>query len=44
MGRTDADMAAEMTAMVKANILTQSSQAMLAQANQVSSNVLDLLG
>ena len=40
----DADMAAEMTAMVKANILTQSSQAMLAQANQVSSNVLDLLG
>lgn len=40
----DADMAAEMTAMVKANILTQSSQAMLAQANQVSSNVLELLG
>ena len=40
----DADMAVEMTAMVKANILTQSSQAMLAQANQVSSNVLDLLG
>lgn len=40
----DADMAFEMTAMVKANILTQSSQAMLAQANQVSSNVLDLLG
>ena len=40
----DADMAAEMTAMAKANILTQSSQAMLAQANQVSSSVLDLLG
>lgn len=40
----DADMAHEMAAMVKANILTQSSQAMLAQANQVSSNVLDLLG
>ena len=40
----DADMAAEMTAMAKANILTQSSQAMLAQANQISSNVLDLLG
>ena len=39
----DADMAAEMTAMAKANILTQSSQAMLAQANQISSNVLDLL-
>lgn len=40
----DADMAAEMTAMAKANILNQSSQAMLAQANQVSSSVLDLLG
>ena len=40
----DADMAAEMTAMAKANILTQSSQAMLAQANQISSSVLDLLG
>lgn len=40
----DADMAVEMTAMVKANILSQSSQAMLAQANQVSSSVLDLLG
>ncbi|WP_295159011.1 flagellin [Selenomonas sp. AE3005] len=40
----DADMAQEMTAMVKANILSQSSQAMLAQANQISSNVLDLLG
>ncbi len=40
----DADMAHEMAAMVKVNILTQSSQAMLAQANQVSSNVLDLLG
>lgn len=40
----DADIAKEMTGFVKANILTQSSQAMLAQANQVSSHVLDLLG
>ena len=39
----DADMAKEMTGFVKANVLSQSSQAMLAQANQVSSNVLNLL-
>ncbi len=40
----DADMAKEMTGFVKYNILSQSSQAMLAQANQTSSSVLDLLG
>ena len=39
----DADMAKEMTVYVKYNILSQSSQAMLAQANQSSSNVLNLL-
>ena len=39
----DADMAKEMTGFVKSNILTQASQAMLAQANQTSSGVLDLL-
>lgn len=39
----DADMAKEMTAYAKYNILSQSSQAMLAQANQSSSNVLNLL-
>ena len=39
----DADMAKEMTDYAKANILTQSAQAVLAQANQNSSNVLNLL-
>ncbi|MGM9582040.1 MAG: flagellin [Anaerovibrio sp.] len=39
----DANMAKEMTAYAKYNILSQSSQAMLAQANQSSSNVLNLL-
>ena len=39
----DANMAKEMTAYAKYNILFQSSQAMLAQANQSSSNVLNLL-
>ncbi len=39
----DADMAKEMTAYTKDNILAQASQAMLAQANQNSSSVLSLL-
>lgn len=39
----DADMAREMAAFVKDNILTQSAQSMLAQANQSSSSVLRLL-
>ncbi|SFT56884.1 flagellin [Selenomonas sp. GACV-9] len=39
----DANMAQEMTAYTKNNILTQSAQAMLAQANQNSSQVLSLL-
>lgn len=39
----DADMAKEMMGYVKYNILTQSSQAMLAQANQNGSQVLSLL-
>ena len=39
----DADMAKEMTAYTKANVLTQSAQAMLAQANQNASSVLSLL-
>ena len=39
----DADMAKEMTAYTKNNVLTQSAQAMLAQANQNSSTVLSLL-
>ena len=39
----DADMAKEMTAYTKHNVLTQSAQAMLAQANQSSSAVLSLL-
>ena len=39
----DADMAKEMTAYTKHNVLTQSAQAMLAQANQNSSAVLSLL-
>lgn len=39
----DADMAKEMTAYAKYSILAQSSQAMLAQANQSGSNILNLL-
>ena len=39
----DADMAKEMTAYTKHNVLTQSAQAMIAQANQNSSAVLSLL-
>ncbi len=39
----DADMAAEMTAYTKNNVLLQASQSMLAQANQSSSSVLSLL-
>ena len=39
----DADMAKEMTNYVKSNVLAQSAQAMLAQANQNSSSVLSLL-
>ena len=39
----DADMAKEMTAYTKNNVLTQAAQAMLAQANQNSSTVLSLL-
>ncbi len=39
----DADMAKEMTAYTKDNILAQAAQAMLAQANQNSSSVLSLL-
>ncbi len=39
----DADMAKEMTEYTKFNILTQSAQAMLAQANQSSGAVLSLL-
>jgi len=39
----DADMAKEMTNFTKNNILTQAAQAMLAQANQNSSQVLSLL-
>ncbi|WP_455144579.1 flagellin N-terminal helical domain-containing protein [Selenomonas noxia] len=39
----DADMAKEMTAYTKHNVLTQSAQAILAQANQNSSAVLSLL-
>ena len=39
----DADMAREMTEYTKNNVLTQSAQAMLAQANQNSNNVLNLL-
>ena len=39
----DADMAKEMTAYAKYNILSQSSQAMLAHANQAGSAVLSLL-
>ncbi len=39
----DADMAKAMTDYTKANVLSQSAQAMLAQANQNSSSVLSLL-
>ena len=39
----DADMAKEMTAYTKYNVMTQAAQAMLAQANQNSSAVLSLL-
>ena len=39
----DADIAKEMTAYTKSNILTQAAQSMLAQANQNSSSVLSLL-
>lgn len=39
----DANMAKEMTAYAKYNILSQSSQAMLAQENQSGSNILNLL-
>lgn len=40
---TDADMAKEMTEYTKNNVLSQAAQAMLAQANQNSSQVLSLL-
>ncbi|WKY45321.1 flagellinolysin [Eubacteriaceae bacterium ES2] len=40
----DADMAKEMMAFTKENILMQSAQAMLAQANRLPQSVLDLLG
>ena len=40
---SDADMAKEMTSFTKNNILTQAAQSMLAQANQSSSSVLNLL-
>ena len=40
---TDSDMAKEMTAYTKNNVLVQASQSMLAQANQSSSSVLSLL-
>ena len=39
----DADMAKEMTEYTKFNLLTQSAQAMLAQANQNASGVLSRL-
>ncbi len=40
----DADMASEMMEMTRANILSQASQSMLAQANQQPQSVLQLLG
>jgi flagellin len=40
---TDVDMASEMTNYTKSNILVQSSEAMLAQANQLPQGVLSLL-
>ena len=39
----DANMAKEMTAYTKANVLSQAAQSMLAQANSNSSQVLNLL-
>ena len=39
----DADMAKEMSAYMRDNILSQSAQAMLAQANQSAGSVLNLL-
>ncbi|MBQ9615749.1 MAG: flagellin, partial [Selenomonadaceae bacterium] len=39
----DADMAKEMVNYTKANVLSQSAQSMLAQANQNASSVLSLL-
>ncbi len=39
----DADMAATMTAFTKDNVLAQAAQAMLAQANHNTSDVLNLL-
>jgi flagellin len=39
----DLDMAAEMSEMTRAQVLTQSSQAMLAQANQAPQSILSLL-
>ena len=39
----DADMAKEMTEYTKSNVLAQSAQSMLAQANQNASGVLSLL-
>jgi flagellin len=40
----DADMAAEMSAFVKSQVLSQASVSMLAQANQVPQTVMKLLG
>lgn len=40
----DADMAKEMTGYVRSNILAQTAQSMLAQANQNAGSVLSLLG
>lgn len=39
----DVDMASEMMSMVKQNVLQQSVQAMLSQANQLPQNILQLL-
>ena len=39
----DADMAKEMTGLVRSNVLAQSAQAMLAQANQNSGTIMQLL-
>ncbi|MCL7746705.1 hypothetical protein MF646_06155 [Halalkalibacter sp. MEB205] len=40
----DVDMAREMMEMTRANIISQASQSMLAQANQQPSSILQLLG
>ena len=40
----DADMAKEVTEYTKQNILSQAAQSMLAQANQLHSSILSLLG